>query len=71
MPHVLKVADQAADLYLGPARVGQIRGPLTNAFTFNTYNDADWLRNKFGLRSRYNIEFMTDKELFAAKLKGK
>ena len=68
---ILKVNDNAEDLYLGPCRIGQIRGPLSNAFAFKSYDDANWLRNKFGLKSRYSIEFMTDKELFAAKLKGK
>jgi len=69
MTYILKVNSQ--DLYLGPARVGQIRGPLANAFAFNSYDDANWLRNKFGLKTRYSIESITDKDLFTARLKGK
>ncbi len=71
MPHLLKIKDERTPQYLGPAKIGNLRGPLCNAYAFKSYNDASWLRGKFGLKSKYSIEFITEKELFAAKLKGK
>lgn len=69
MPHILKVNDQA--LYLGSARVGHIRGPLSNAYIFDSHHIAYSLRDALSLHSRYDIVFVTKKDLFTAKLKGK
>jgi hypothetical protein len=70
MKYLLKVKENMT-LYLGPVEVGNLRGTIENAYAFDTYKDASWLRAKYGLKSRYSIVEMSEKDLFAARLKGK